>query len=62
MRSSGMVTLSVLVCSAVSDLAVDYAWLVIWEVDGDTVAVDTSADLAPKLARQNVRLRDVDST
>ena len=41
--------------------AVDYAWPVVRVIDGDTVAVDASADLPPELARLSVRLRGVDT-
>ena len=39
----------------------DYAWPVVHVVDGDTVAVDASADLPPELADLRVRLRGVDT-
>ena len=40
----------------------DYIWLVIGAIDGDTVRVDASADIAaPELARLSVRLRGVDA-
>ena len=41
--------------------AADYAWPVVRVVDGDTVAVDASADLPPELADLRVRLRGVDT-
>ena len=42
-------------------LAADYEWPILRVVDGDTVAVDASADLPPELARLSVRLRGVDT-
>ncbi|MDE0391377.1 MAG: thermonuclease family protein [Rhodospirillales bacterium] len=42
-------------------LAADYAWPVARVIDGDTVAVDASADLPPELADLRVRLRGVDT-
>ena len=39
----------------------DYAWPVTRVIDGDTNAVDASADLPPELADIRVRLRDVDT-
>lgn len=41
--------------------AADYAWPVVRVVDGDTVAVDASADMPPELARLKVRLLGVDT-
>ena len=41
--------------------AADYAWPVTRVVDGDTVAVDASADMPPELAAIKVRLRGVDT-
>ena len=41
--------------------AADYAWPVVRVVDGDTVAVDASADLPSELADLRVRLRGVDT-
>lgn len=41
--------------------AADYTWPVVRVVDGDTVAVDASADLPPELADLRVRLRGVDT-
>ena len=41
--------------------AADYAWPVVRVVDGDTVAVDASADFPPELADLRVRLRGVDT-
>lgn len=41
--------------------ASDYTWPVVRVVDGDTVAVDASADLPPELADLRVRLRGVDT-
>ena len=45
----------------VSANADDYVWPVVRVVDGDTVAVDASADMPPELAELKVRLRDVDT-
>ena len=41
--------------------AADYAWPVVRVIDGDTVAVDASADMPPELADVKVRLKDVDT-
>ena len=41
--------------------AADYAWPVVRVVDGDTVAVDASANLPPELAGLKIRLRGVDT-
>ena len=41
--------------------AADYTWPVVRVVDGDSVAVDASADLPPELADLRVRLRGVDT-
>ena len=61
MRSGSIVTLAFLACACTSALAADYAWPVVRVVDGDTVAVDASADLPPELAGLSVRLRGVDT-
>ncbi len=42
-------------------MAADYTWPVVRVIDGDTVAVDASADLPPELADLKVRLRGVDT-
>ena len=42
-------------------LAADYAWPVVRVIDGDTVAVDASADMPPELADVKVRLKGVDT-
>ena len=52
---------AVLAMLPVSAMAADYAWPVLRVVDGDTVAVDASADMPPELARLNVRLDGVDT-
>ena len=39
----------------------DYAWPVVRVVDGDTVAVDASADFPPELSDLKIRLRGVDT-
>ncbi len=41
--------------------AADYRWPVARVIDGDTVAVDASADLPPELSSLKVRLRSVDT-
>ena len=41
--------------------AADYAWPVVRVVDGDTVAVDASADMPPELSKLKVRLLGVDT-
>jgi len=41
--------------------AADYAWPVKRVIDGDTVAVDASADFPPELSKLRVRLRGVDT-
>ena len=61
MRAIVILALALFACACTSALAADYAWPVIRVVDGDTVAVDASADLPPELARLSVRLRGVDT-
>ena len=46
---------------AASAHAADYTWPIVPVIDGDTVAVDASADLPAELARLSVRLRGVDT-
>ena len=58
-RAVATVVLAVLLTPAV--LADDYAWPVVRVIDGDTVAVDASADLPAELAGLSVRLRGVDT-
>lgn len=41
--------------------AADFAWPVVRVIDGDTVAVDASADLPAEIAELRVRLRGVDT-
>ena len=53
--------LALFACACTPALAADYAWPVLRVVDGDTVAVDASADMLPELARLSVRLRGVDT-
>ena len=48
--------------AATPALAADYAWPVVRVIDGDTVAVDASADLPPELAGIKMRLRGIDTT
>ena len=50
-----------LVCAGSPARGADYAWPVVRVIDGDTVAVDASADLPPELADLKVRLRGVDT-
>ncbi len=61
MRNSSIVALAFLACSSVPAQAADYAWPVVRVVDGDTVAVDASANLPPELAGLSVRLRGIDT-
>ena len=53
--------LPALVLIAGPALAADYAWPVVRVIDGDTVAVDASADMPPELADVKVRLKGVDT-
>ena len=53
--------LPALVLIAGPALAADYAWPVVRVIDGDTVAVDASADMPPELADVRVRLKGVDT-
>ena len=50
LRSLFALLLPALVLVAGPALAADYAWPVVRVVDGDTVAVDASADMPPELA------------
>lgn len=66
--SSGKMRIALTTCTlahvlliATAGHAADYPWPVARVVDGDTVAVDASADLPPELAGLKVRLRDVDT-
>ena len=59
MRACMVVMAALTLCA--SALAADYEWPVLRVVDGDTVAVDASADLPPELARLSVRLLGVDT-
>ena len=56
----GAVALTAAFC-AVPAGAADYVWPVKQVIDGDTVAVDASADFPPELSRLKVRLRGVDT-
>lgn len=56
----GVVALTAALCGAPAWSA-DYLWPVTRVIDGDTVAVDASADLPPELATLKVRLRGVDT-
>ncbi len=51
---------TVALCAAPA-YAADYDWPVVRVIDGDTVAVDASADMPPELAAIRVRLRGVDT-
>ena len=59
LRLVAALALTLYICSAT--LAADYKWPALRVVDGDTVAVDASADLPPELASLSVRLRGVDT-
>ena len=61
LRALTTLFLPALVLVASPALAADYAWPVVRVVDGDTVAVDASADMPPELADVKVRLIDVDT-
>ena len=50
-----------LILVAAPALGADYAWPVVRVIDGDTVAVDASADMPPELADIKIRLRGVDT-
>ena len=39
----------------------EYRWPIVKVIDGDTIKVDTGADMPPELARLSVRLRGVDT-
>ena len=58
--AAGAVALAAVLCTAPARGA-DYAWPVIKVIDGDTVAVDASADLPPELSKLKVRLDGVDA-
>ena len=60
-RTPPLALLAVLLLAAADAYAGDYNWPVVRVVDGDTVAVDASADLPPELADLKVRLRGVDT-
>ena len=60
-RTLPLALLAVLLLAAAAVYAGDYNWPVVRVVDGDTVAVDASADLPPELADLKVRLRGVDT-
>ena len=61
LRSLSVLCFLALVLVAGPAFASDYTWPVVRVVDGDTVAVDASADLPPELADLRVRLRGVDT-
>ena len=56
-----LVGATVAVFAAAPALAADYAWPVTRVIDGDTVAVDASADMPLELSDLKVRLRGVDT-
>ena len=60
-RTPPLALLTVLLLAAADASAGDYISPVVRVVDGDTVAVDASADLPPELADLKVRLRGVDT-
>ena len=60
-RTLFALSLSALALGAGQAGAADYAWPVVRVIDGDTVAVDASADMPPELADVKVRLKDVDT-
>lgn len=60
MKSAG-IALTVLALGIVPAGAADYAWPVVWVIDGDTVAVDASADMPAELSGIRVRLRGIDT-
>ena len=61
LRTSCVLFLPVLVLVAGQAGAADYVWPVVRVIDGDTVAVDASADMPPELADVKVRLKGVDT-
>ena len=63
MKAPAVVAAALLLAAlpAVPAGAADYAWPVVRVVDGDTVAVDASADLPPELADLKIRLLGVDT-
>ena len=61
LRSFTALCLPALVLLVGPAFASDYAWPVVRVVDGDTVAVDASADMPGELADLRVRLRGVDT-
>ncbi len=56
----GALALTAVLCAAPAPGA-DYAWPVTRVLDGDTVAVDASANLPPELSKLKVRLDGVDA-
>lgn len=56
----GAIALTAVFCAA-SAGAAEYRWPVTKVIDGDTVAVDASADIPPELSKLKVRLRGVDT-
>ena len=61
LRNLSALLFPALVLVAGPAFAAEYAWPVVRVVDGDTVAVDASADLPSELADLRVRLRGVDT-
>ena len=56
-----MAALALTLHVATTSLAADYPWPVVRVIDGDTVAVDASADMPPELANLSVRLGGIDT-
>ena len=61
MRRAGLLAALALAAGAALADGGSYPWPVVRVVDGDTVAVDASADMPPELADVKVRLRGVDT-
>ena len=61
MKRVAMLAAAFALAAPASAGAADYAWPVVRVIDGDTVAVDASADLPPELADLRVRLRGIDA-
>ena len=61
MRNNVLVVLALLAWTCAPALAADYEWPILRVVDGDTVAVDASADIPRELSKLSVRLYGVDT-
>ena len=61
MKRLVILTAALATAAPVAGNAADYAWPVVRVIDGDTVAVDASADMPPELAEVRVRLRGLDA-